>query len=93
MFAGFILEAAYIAIRVFSRNTAIPETCADFVTDSHPAKFCSPIWMSANHPQRTCSLIEPRSWDSKILADFDCRHIANRPTTMSRLTAWRTEIR
>jgi hypothetical protein len=33
MFAGAILEAAYMAIRLFSRNTAIPTSCTSFV---HP---------------------------------------------------------
>jgi len=31
MFAGAILEAAYMAIRLYSRNTAIPASCASFV--------------------------------------------------------------
>ena len=46
MFAGDILQAAYMAIRLFSRNTAIPASCASFVKpasglradQSHPPK-------------------------------------------------------
>ncbi len=34
MFAGFILEAAYMAIRLYSRNTSIPASCAAFVKPS-----------------------------------------------------------
>jgi len=42
MFAGFILEAAYMAIMLYSRNTSIPASCAAFVKASQRKvlRFC-----------------------------------------------------
>jgi len=41
MHAGSILQAAYMAIKLYSRNTAIPASCAALVPARHPAAaFC-----------------------------------------------------
>lgn len=42
MFAGSILDAAYMAIKLYSRNTSIPASCASFVKPSQPTvpPFC-----------------------------------------------------
>lgn len=42
MFAGSILDAAYMAIKLYSRNTSIPASCASFVKPSQPTMppFC-----------------------------------------------------
>ena len=42
MFAGGIFQIAYMAIRIYSRNESIPESCVDLVpSTSHPAvPFC-----------------------------------------------------
>lgn len=42
MFAGAILQVAYMAIRLYSRNTSIPANCSELVPPSHKSviPFC-----------------------------------------------------
>jgi hypothetical protein len=40
MFAGYILQAAYTAIRLYSQNTVIPASCASFKVPKAARRFC-----------------------------------------------------
>jgi hypothetical protein len=40
LFAGSILQAAYVAIRLYSRNTSIPTSCVEFKLPKAAIPFC-----------------------------------------------------